>query len=60
VLYSFTGGTDGSEPVGGLTIDTSGNLYGTTEAAAISLSNAARSSSWRRRRATGHHRPAYL
>ncbi len=31
VLYSFTGGTDGSEPVGGLTIDTSGNLYGTTE-----------------------------
>ena len=31
MLYSFTGGTDGSEPVGGLTIDTSGNLYGTTE-----------------------------
>jgi uncharacterized repeat protein (TIGR03803 family) len=30
VLYNFTGGADGTDPVGGLTIDTSGNLYGTT------------------------------
>jgi uncharacterized repeat protein (TIGR03803 family) len=29
VLYSFTGGTDGSNPEGGLIIDGSGNLYGT-------------------------------
>ena len=31
VLYSFTGGTDGSLPFSGLLMDTSGNLYGTTE-----------------------------
>jgi len=30
VIYSFTGGSDGSEPVGGLLIDQSGNLYGST------------------------------
>jgi uncharacterized repeat protein (TIGR03803 family) len=29
VLHSFTGGNDGSIPVGGLTFDSSGNLYGT-------------------------------
>jgi len=29
VIYNFTGGTDGDEPVGGLAIDSSGNLYGT-------------------------------
>ena len=27
-IYSFTGGTDGSYPVGSLVIDSSGNLYG--------------------------------
>jgi uncharacterized repeat protein (TIGR03803 family) len=32
VLYSFTGGTDGSEPLAGLVIDKSDNLYGTTRA----------------------------
>ncbi|MGH6840231.1 MAG: choice-of-anchor tandem repeat GloVer-containing protein, partial [Methylocella sp.] len=31
VLHSFTGGSDGSGPVGGLIADSSGNLYGTTE-----------------------------
>jgi uncharacterized repeat protein (TIGR03803 family) len=31
VLYSFTGGTDGVWPAGGLVFDTVGNLYGTTE-----------------------------
>jgi uncharacterized repeat protein (TIGR03803 family) len=31
VLYAFTGGTDGSNPVAGLIRDKSGNLYGTTE-----------------------------
>lgn len=30
VLYSFTGGTDGEQPQGGLAIDGAGNLYGTT------------------------------
>lgn len=30
VLYTFTGGADGGTPSGGLLIDASGNLYGTT------------------------------
>jgi len=30
VLYSFTGGTDGGYPLGGLIFDSFGNLYGTT------------------------------
>jgi len=30
VLYSFTGGADGAQPLAGLTMDASGNLYGTT------------------------------
>jgi hypothetical protein len=30
VLYSFTGGTDGSDPFAGLTMDAAGNLYGAT------------------------------
>jgi uncharacterized repeat protein (TIGR03803 family) len=30
VLYTFTGGTDGGEPVGGLVMDAAGNLYGST------------------------------
>jgi len=30
VLYSFTGGADGSEPVASLVMDKQGNLYGTT------------------------------
>ena len=30
VLYSFTSGTDGGEPYGGVTLDAVGNLYGTT------------------------------
>src|SRR5713226_1100733 len=30
VLYSFTGGSDGGEPLAGLTMDNAGNLYGTT------------------------------
>jgi uncharacterized repeat protein (TIGR03803 family) len=31
VLYSFTGGDDGGLPIGGLVMDKTGNLYGTTE-----------------------------
>jgi uncharacterized repeat protein (TIGR03803 family) len=30
VLYTFSGGKDGSHPVGGVILDSSGNLYGTT------------------------------
>ena len=29
VVYAFTGGLDGGLPFGGVTIDSSGNLYGT-------------------------------
>ena len=30
VLYSFTGGADGAYPLAGVTMDSAGNLYGTT------------------------------
>ncbi len=30
VLYTFTGGTDGLGPTGGMVLDSKGNLYGTT------------------------------
>jgi uncharacterized repeat protein (TIGR03803 family) len=30
VLYSFGGGSDGTDPVAGVTLDAKGNLYGTT------------------------------
>ncbi len=29
-LYSFTGGNDGAMPIGGVTVDSNGNIYGTT------------------------------
>jgi uncharacterized repeat protein (TIGR03803 family) len=32
VLYEFTGGNDGYDPLGGITRDTQGNLYGTANA----------------------------
>lgn len=32
VLYSFGGGSDGTDPVAGVTLDAKGNLYGTTAA----------------------------
>jgi|HubBroStandDraft_1064217.scaffolds.fasta_scaffold00664_6 uncharacterized repeat protein (TIGR03803 family) len=32
VLYSFGTGTDGANPIGGVTFDAAGNLYGTTSA----------------------------
>jgi|HubBroStandDraft_1064217.scaffolds.fasta_scaffold10059_3 uncharacterized repeat protein (TIGR03803 family) len=31
VLYSFTGGDDGGNPVSGVTLDSNGNIYGTTK-----------------------------
>jgi uncharacterized repeat protein (TIGR03803 family) len=34
-LYSFTGGTNGSTPIGGLVLDAEGNLYGTTESGGL-------------------------
>jgi uncharacterized repeat protein (TIGR03803 family) len=30
ILYTFSGGSDGSQPYGGLIFDSAGNLYGTT------------------------------
>jgi len=32
ILHSFTGGSDGSTPWGSLTLDSAGNLYGSTQA----------------------------
>ena len=37
ILYSFTGGSDSGDPKGPITMDKSGNLYGTTYAAGIGL-----------------------
>jgi uncharacterized repeat protein (TIGR03803 family) len=38
VLYSFTGGSDGDEPLGNLAFDSSGHLYGTAELGGTSTS----------------------
>lgn len=35
-LHDFTGGADGANPVGGVTLDANGNLYGTTSAGGFS------------------------
>src|SRR5580704_12215258 len=35
VIHSFTGGADGSNPNGGVTLDQGGNLYGTTTFGAV-------------------------
>jgi uncharacterized repeat protein (TIGR03803 family) len=36
VLYTFTGNPDGANPYAGLVMDSSGNLYGTTESGGVS------------------------
>lgn len=41
VLYSFTGGADGALPIGGLTLDSQGNLYGTAACTLYSFRRAA-------------------
>src|SRR5271166_1111878 len=38
VLYSFSGGSDGANPWGGLIFDGSGNLYGTTDGSPVTKS----------------------
>jgi uncharacterized repeat protein (TIGR03803 family) len=38
ILYSFTGGKDGANPVAGVVLDAAGNLYGTTFDGGASLS----------------------
>jgi uncharacterized repeat protein (TIGR03803 family) len=38
-LHDFTGGSDGAYPVGGLAMDSSGNLYGAAEAGGNNSSN---------------------
>jgi uncharacterized repeat protein (TIGR03803 family) len=39
VLYTFTGGSDGSGPTGNLIFDAAGNLYGTTDAGGVNDGN---------------------
>jgi uncharacterized repeat protein (TIGR03803 family) len=39
VLYDFSGGTDGSVPIGGLIFDAAGNLYGTTSRGGVCPNN---------------------
>jgi len=39
VLYTFTGGSDGSGPTGSLIFDAAGNLYGTTDAGGVNDGN---------------------
>jgi uncharacterized repeat protein (TIGR03803 family) len=34
LVYTFTGGTDGAAPIGGVIVDSAGNLYGTTSSPA--------------------------
>ena len=35
VLHNFTGGQDGARPYGGVVLDNTGNLYGTTSAGGV-------------------------
>jgi hypothetical protein len=37
ILYNFTGGTDGNDPLGSLVFDGAGNLYGVTRSGGVNL-----------------------
>ena len=41
MLYSFTGGADGSLPEAGVVLDPAGNLYGTTHSGGTELGGVA-------------------
>ncbi len=40
MLWDFTGGSDGANPIGGLILDRHGNFYGTSSAGGLGFSNA--------------------
>ena len=58
VLYNFTGGVDGANPLAGLTMDKAGNLYGTAIGVAVPAT-LVRSLGYRRKAPAGSLTPLY-